>query len=233
MTKPRLIEGVMNTVFYYNEDAKVLDKPIIIVDGFDPADTRKIERDDEGHEEDEKSIRELMSYDIDNDPDNGNEIDLIDKLNGLGYDVIIVNHPKYESGGKNINGGGDYIQRNAFVLISLLRRLKSMQQGTKEMVVIGPSMGGLITRYALAYMEKKLAETGDHQKWNHNTRLWVSFDSPHQGANIPIGTQYWLRFHSFTEKVKENFDVKIKFRSSKTNVGTPSFIEERNPTRST
>jgi hypothetical protein len=54
-------------------------------------------------------------------------------------------------------------------------------------------MGGLISRYALAYMEKKLAETG-LEKWNHNTRLWISFDSPHQGANIPIGVQKGIQY---------------------------------------
>lgn len=203
---------------YYNDSiTKVLDKPIIIVDGFDPPDTRKIEESDEGHKDD-KSIRQLVNYDHDNNEDTKDK-DLIDDLNDLGYDVIIVNHPKYTvSDGaetKQINGGGDYIERNAFVLISLIRELKRQQQGTQEMVVIGPSMGGLISRYALAYMEKKLAETGDNAKWNHNTRLWVSFDSPHQGANIPIGTQYWLRFHSFLETVKENLNVKINSVAAK------------------
>lgn len=204
---------------YYNDSiTKVLDKPIIIVDGFDPSDTRKIQRSDDGHNEKEDSILELMSF----ESDNGKDIALLDELNKLGYDVIVVNHPKYNvSDGvngnrtKQINGGGDYIQRNAYVLISLIRKLKQDQEGTEEMVVIGPSMGGLITRYALAYMEKKLEETGDHTKWNHNTRLWVSFDSPHQGANIPIGTQYWLRFHSFLAPVKENLEVKINSVAAK------------------
>ena len=29
---------------------------------------------------------------------------------------------------------------------------------------------------------------------NHNCRLWVSFDSPHDGANIPMTVQETLRF---------------------------------------
>jgi len=29
----------------------------------------------------------------------------------------------------------------------------------------------------------------------HQTRLWISFDSPHKGANIPIGDQRWLDFY--------------------------------------
>ena len=134
-----------------------------------------------------------MGYDHDNNPNNSNK-DLIEELQKNGYDVIIVNHHKYISNGKEIDGGSDYIQRNAYVLISLIRHIKSIQQGTTKMTIIGPSMGGLISRYALAYMEKKLAETGDNTKWNHNTRLWVSFDSPHQGANIPIGVQKGIQY---------------------------------------
>lgn len=49
-------------------------------------------------------------------------------------------------------------------------------------------MGGLISRYALKWME--------NNNQNHNTRLWISFDSPHKGANIPIGDQYFLDFFS-------------------------------------
>lgn len=182
---------------YYNDSDNVLDKPFIILDGFDPGDTRKIERTDIGHNQGTKSIVELMNF--------GNE-NFIDKLKAEGYDVVIVNHKGYTSNGKHIDGGTDYIERNAFVLISLIRELKQLQQGNEEMVILGPSMGGLISRYALAFMEKKLAETGDNTKWNHNTRLWVSFDSPHQGANVPIGAQYWLRFHDFLGKVKEKIN---------------------------
>ncbi len=52
-------------------------------------------------------------------------------------------------------------------------------------------MGGQISRYALAYMEKKYAVT-QLPEWQHNCRLWVSVDSPHLGANIPIGLQSLL-----------------------------------------
>jgi hypothetical protein len=127
-----------------------------------------------------------MSYKKGND-----DISLIDSLNIKGYDVIVVNH--IVNPHNDIDGGSDYIERNAFTLISLMRHIKSIQQGNEEAVVIGPSMGGLISRYALAYMEKKYAETG-LEKWNHNTRLWVSFDSPHQGANIPIGVQKGIQY---------------------------------------
>lgn len=183
---------------YYDND-NVLNKPLIIIDGFDPEDNRKIEATDLGHDKNQPSIRELMSYD--HDKDKGvvtPKTDLVKELNDLGYDVIIVNHPVNKVNG--IDGGSDYIQRNAFTLISLLRHINATKQGNEQNVVIGPSMGGLISRYALAYMEKELAKTGDNAKWNHDTRLWVSFDSPHQGANIPIGVQKGIQY--FAEKLE-------------------------------
>ena len=47
-------------------------------------------------------------------------------------------------------------------------------------------MGGQIARYALSYMEAN--------NLPHNTRLYVSLDSPHNGANIPIGLQHFIKY---------------------------------------
>ncbi|HAT64859.1 MAG TPA: hypothetical protein DCS66_09685 [Flavobacteriaceae bacterium] len=47
-------------------------------------------------------------------------------------------------------------------------------------------MGGLIARYGLAYMEANSIP--------HETRLYISFDSPHRGANIPISLQYLINY---------------------------------------
>ena len=175
-----------------------MDKPIIIIDGFDPEDKRKIDPQSPNYDKDSKSVKELMAYD--HDDDDTPKKDLIGELNLLGYDVIIVNHPVNDANG--IDGGSDYIQRNAFTLISLIRHINATKQGNEQNVVIGPSMGGLISRYALAYMEKELATTGDNAKWNHETRLWVSFDSPHQGANIPIGVQKGIQFFAEEQSVE-------------------------------
>lgn len=176
---------------YYSDESKVIDKPIFILDGFDPLDKRKIDPQSPDYDKEDKSIKELMSYDDDNDNDTPKK-DLIEELNLQGYDIIIINHIVNDDNG--IDAGSDYIQRNAYTFISLLREINSIKVGNEENIVIGPSMGGLISRYALAYMEKKLAETGDKAKWDHETRLWVSFDSPHQGANIPIGVQKGIQY---------------------------------------
>lgn len=176
-------------IYFQTQDTAeplLLKKPIIIIDGFDPLDGRKIEDcDPRDRLTDERhiSIRDLMKYYVGND-----EIDIIDELRDLGYDVVVVNHPVYwrEINGTNtkIDGGADYIERNGLNHVSLyqeINRQLTANGSTEELVIVGPSMGGQISRYALAYMEKNDID--------HNTRLWISVDSPHLGANIPLGLQ--------------------------------------------
>lgn len=141
-----------------------------------------------------------MAYDPDRDPLTDNNINLVDKLRNApyGFDVTLVNFPK----------GTDYIERNAMAVVSLLQRenAKLSSNGSAEKIaIIGPSMGGLVSRYALAYMEKN--------SLNHNTKLWVSFDSPHLGANIPIAAQENLYFFGYTgqqDKAKIKFDENFR-----------------------
>ena len=88
-------------------------------------------------------------------------------------------------------------------VVALLQRenLKLQQNGSSnQIVLIGPSMGGLVSRYALASMEKNNIP--------HNTRLWVSYDSPHLGANIPISAQSNLYFYGF---LGGNEEAKTKY----------------------
>jgi len=100
---------------------------------------------------------------------------------------VILNFPVYTraADGEIVDGGSDFIERNAMLLVELIgiiNGLKAANPTAEENVVIGPSMGGLISRYALNFME--------NQSMDHDTRLWVSFDTPHNGANVPIGFQY-------------------------------------------
>jgi hypothetical protein len=213
------------TIFYSNgNNTNQIKKPIIIVDGFDPKDKRKVRDCDCENDTTpapnncflknstitfdwkrggfpfiklvfdplkHRSISDLMEYKV-----GGSPVNLIVELRKIGYDVIIVNNPTYTSTNEAgeivaIDGGADYIERNAMTLVSYIQEIKEKQNNagsTEQLVLIGPSMGGQITRYALAYMEKKFEETND-EKWQHNARLWVSVDSPHLGANIPIGAQ--------------------------------------------
>lgn len=149
--------GVADVFVYYSDCAlKTLQRPVIICDGFDPSDVRK-----------GQDIYDMM---------NKAPYFLADNLRANGFDVIIVNFPV----------GADYIVRNAYVMIDVIKWVNQRKTTKLKNIVIGPSMGGLVTRYALAKMEK--------DGFNHQTALWVSFDSPQQGANIAIGDQYFLDF---------------------------------------
>jgi hypothetical protein len=102
---------------------------------------------------------------------------LAERLRAAGHDLVIL----------NFDNGADYIQRNAFLLIELINQInREKADQDKDLAIIGASMGGIISRYALAYMEQNNIP--------HKTRLFISFDSPQQGANIPVGIQYWLDF---------------------------------------
>ena len=165
-------------------------KPIIIVDGIDYDD----ERDCNYLYEEQLKLR-----------DTGEQLGF--KLRQEGYDVIIANFPTYKVGtreeivviGWDENGhiedieivdvprygGADYIQRNAKAVKELIRKINDKlidHNSTEEIIVVGPSMGGLVTRWALKEME----DAGE----NPNVGIWVSFDAPHQGANASIGLQF-------------------------------------------
>jgi len=104
---------------------------------------------------------------------------LASNLRQRGYDVVVL----------NFQNGGDYIQRNAFLLVKLIQLINSNKVNQAEkLVVIGYSMGGLVARYALTYMENHATEPN----MEHQTRLYISYDSPQQGANIAMGIQALL-----------------------------------------
>lgn len=161
--------GIGEYEIFYDNVNQQLDKPIFLVDGFDPTDTRTI-----------PMIYESLNY--------GTGQNLATDLRNQGFDIVILNFPNYTRPQTTtlIQGGSDFIQRNAFILVELINTINGMKVGEEKNVIIGPSMGGLIARYALRYMEMNNLE--------HDTRLYVSFDAPHRGANIPIGFQHLFNY---------------------------------------
>lgn len=107
-----------------------------------------------------------------------NQEGLVETLRADGYDAVVLNFAE----------ATDYIQRNAFVAVELIQQINAAIGGQTDIAVVGASMGGLVGRYALAYMEASALD--------HNVRTFVSFDSPQTGANIPLGLQYWVKFFS-------------------------------------
>lgn len=100
-----------------------------------------------------------------------------DSLLSEGYDLIYV----------DFHSNRSVIQKNANALISLIQAVNDSltANGSPEnIVVIGASMGGLISRTAVRKMEL--------HDCCHNIRLHGTFSSPHRGANIPLGVQHFL-----------------------------------------
>ncbi len=105
-----------------------------------------------------------------------NQQNLLENLVSEGFDAVILNFHEPLT----------YIQENAFLFVKLLQTVNDTINYRKPVSVVGPSMGGLVCRYALTYME--------NEGLNHNTELFISFDVPHQGANMPLGLQYMCYF---------------------------------------
>jgi hypothetical protein len=119
---------------------------------------------------------------------------LFQDLNSAKYDIIFLDFTE----------GATFIQKNAMVLKALLNRINATkvadEGGIHENIVIGASMGGQVVRMALAQMER--------DKQPHCTRMYVSFDSPQKGANIPLGLQaisWLLKFENLPETFSGNW----------------------------
>ena len=113
------------------------------------------------------------------------------ELRNFGYTFVVVDWK---------NSRKDIVE-NAMSLVGLLDNLKCLfPESDHEFVLIGESMGGLIGRYALSFMETEDYQDGYSvgnstiepclPELMHKTRLFMTFDTPHQGANIPLAYQW-------------------------------------------
>ncbi|GAB3861244.1 hypothetical protein GCM10028822_40420 [Hymenobacter terrigena] len=99
-----------------------------------------------------------------------------------GYDIIYIDY----------NNGTDDIRRNAALFEEVMRWVNNQKvvdpaiSAKQQNVVLGISMGGLVARYGLAEMEKRGNDPTD-------TRLLLTHDAPHRGANTPLGLQALTR----------------------------------------
>lgn len=181
-----------------------LNKPIIVCDGFDPGNNRTYnstyyEKAPElEYDKDNRGLFQLINGDSSpwySTP----SADLIYKLLSSGYDIIIVDYIE----------GADDVTKNALLFKDFLKNVVNnaihRDRNTEEAILIGPSMGGLITRIALTQMEK--------ENENHYIKQWISFDSPQGGAYIPISMQHTLNFMSniHTGKIKKLIAAKKTF----------------------
>ncbi len=113
-----------------------------------------------------------------------NQAGLIENLNEQGFDVVIL----------QIFPPNASIMGNAVVIedvINVLNQRAAQNGHHEELIVQGYSAGALGARLALQMMEKKhLEQNGPHP----HTRLFVSFDGEHLGANLPLGIQQAVQY---------------------------------------
>lgn len=204
----RMRYGKANMRIYFSDSSyhdRKIRKPILIVDGFDPGNQRQFQRD--LGKEDKGGILGLLEYDSIRENGTIKKVHVGSELLKKGYDIVLLDFPRlYDTTIliQNVHPsmprffsvykdfGCTYIERNAYTCIVAIDTLNSLLKengSNEELVIIGPSMGGQITRFALKYMENNLSNR-DYR--GHNTRLWTSFDSPHIGANISLGAQSFI-----------------------------------------
>lgn len=107
----------------------------------------------------------------------------ISELHAIGRDVIILGYDDRKAS----------ILDNAETAIGCIREAIAERVGDAKMVVGGFSMGGMVTRYALAKMRH------DPKMPDPETALYLSYDSPHNGAWLPVSMQAFAHF------VKDNW----------------------------
>jgi hypothetical protein len=103
-----------------------------------------------------------------------NQAGTLEALRSQGYDVILL----------SFANGTDLIQNNAPVVIACIQQ--AMAATSAPLVVGGVSMGGLVTRYALAYMEA--------HRMAHRTRIFFTVDTPHRGAYTALADQWFAHY---------------------------------------
>ncbi|MFB7510125.1 esterase/lipase family protein [Streptomyces broussonetiae] len=101
---------------------------------------------------------------------------LLDQLRRRGRDVILLGFEERTAS----------VLDNARAAEAAIMRTVAEQLGAAPLSVGGFSMGGMITRFALARLEM--------QRMDHRTRMYFSYDSPHRGAVIPVGLQAFAHF---------------------------------------
>ena len=194
-TLPVSAGGIVH-ILYANPDHQMR-KPFIFVEGFDPileGSDQYVVNDPNGNTLGFGGVRwdvivtgRSESFDVDpsepgvpHTPQFAQLPSLIQGLRNRGYDIVYV----------DFADAGTYIQANAEFLIDVIERVNNAKITDEQNVLIGASMGGIVSRFALAKMEQ------DHK--THCVGLFGTLDTPHNGANIPLALQGFAWFFHAT-----------------------------------
>jgi hypothetical protein len=168
-------------------DDEVFDKPFIFVEGIDFGRDNSMNLIHLMHQNGTFGWCQFSSGFLDPFPDDADDYgydmlhlmpNLLNSLRENGYDIILI----------DFYDGVEMMEINAVIVERVIRLCNEHKVGNQPLVVAGASMGGQITRYALRNME-----LNDEDPC---TRLWISFDSPHTGANIPPALQEAIDFNA-------------------------------------
>ena len=146
---------------------QVFDRPVLVVEGFDPGLSSHIPMVGAG----DMHWEVLWHCTESTYPDTEHFPELLDSLYAAGMDLVYVD---FSDGTRSVAAQSALVQH----VLALCNAAKS---GNEPLVVVGASMGGLIARHALRSLE--LAGTPSC------TRLFIALDSPFRGAYIPVGMQ--------------------------------------------
>ena len=156
-------------IWYRCNHDNTLRKPLLIVSGYDPSDVNRVwENASDGNKINDKRYLYHVANKV------VNNVGFLDNLRKNGYDIIVY---------RSLDSKKSIVD-NGLNLVALIQHINNIKTTNNELVVVGASMGGLVARYALTYME--------NQNMDHKTRLFVSLDSPQNGANVPLGMQYMI-----------------------------------------
>jgi alpha/beta superfamily hydrolase len=92
----------------------------------------------------------------------------------------------------DFDNGVDYIQRNAYLLETVIKWVNDHKVGNQPNKMLGLSFGGIIAQWALRDIEEA-GSTANNEAYPHQVGLLITHDSPHQGANVPLSIQMLVR----------------------------------------
>ncbi len=160
-------------IYYRCNGDGTIRKPYLIVSGFDPEDKNRVE--DIVHYN-QFIHRNILNTNYINLYRVANKDGYLDRLREDGYDIIIYRSKESTHS----------IIFNGLNLANFIQKINDEKTSDNELIVAGASMGGLVVRFALTYMENNGID--------HQTKLFISVDSPQNGANVPLGLQYMVYY---------------------------------------
>lgn len=172
-TSPSIYNPILKYSVYHACADEKIRKPFILVAGWGPHTDKYIINNDQNWP---ASLEQLANQ--------FNQAGLIENLHDEGFDVVLCQFFPPNA----------YIEKNVELLeklIVLVNNLKTQNGSYQENIIMGFSAGSLATRLALQKMEyKHLNANGPHP----HTKLYISNDGEHGGANVPLGMQHAVEY---------------------------------------